>query len=157
MDHAAFGRLRRRIDEAFPADVERPTISLRGGNALDSYDSPPAFDPELDAPTAEYIETHHWGIGFLDPESWRFYLPILLKFALAHLESRESAAVDTFLFSLRPPDRDPPRFATLTADQRLVVVAVLEALGFLPHSRYQDEALQALQEYWHSESNQPDA
>jgi len=51
--------------------------------------------------------------------------------------------------SLRPPDRYPPRLATLSADQEDVVRAFLEqvALGdAIPH--LQTEAQQALEEWW---------
>ena len=148
MDSAALEELKRRIERSFPPTTTAPPLSLRGGNAIDDYEAPPPYDPALDRPTDEYIESFHYGIHFLDPASWLYYLPILLNYSLAQMEAGISAAVDTFLFSLRPPDRDPARFGTLSADQQAVVVAVLEALGFSPDSKYQDDALQALQEYW---------
>jgi len=140
--------LRRRIEGAFPTTAALPEISLRGGNALDDYELPPPFDPDLDAVTDEYIEHFHFGIHFLDPASWRYYLPILLRYGLEQMESTTSSALDTFLFSLLPPDRDPPRFATLTAAQRDVVESFLELVGFAPASQYQDAALMALEQYW---------
>ena len=125
-----------------------PPISLRGGNARDEYELPPPFDPEVDQVSDDYIERFHWGIHHLDPESWLHYLPELLLHALRQMPVGTSSAVDTFLFSLRPPDRDPPRFGLLSPEQRAVVADVLEVLGFSPESRYQDDALTALQEYW---------
>ena len=140
--------LEARIRARFPATDAAPSISLRAGNALDEYREPPPFDLALDRCDAAYIERFHWGIHFLDPDSWLHYLPELLLHALREMSAGESSALDTFLFSLRPPDRDPPRFTRLSAEQHAVVVDVLEAIGFSPDSRYQEEALEALQEYW---------
>jgi hypothetical protein len=148
MDPAALEELKCRIDRAFPPTTTAPPLSLRGGNAIDDYEAPPPFDPVIDSPTNEYIESFHYGIHFLDPASWLHYLPILLHYSLSQMEAGPSAAVDTFLFSLRPPDRDSPRFGALSGDQVATVVAVLDVLGFSPGSQYQDDALQALQEYW---------
>ena len=140
--------LSRRIEASFPPSDSPPRLSLRAGNALDDYATPPPFDPALDRPTGEYIEAFHFGIHHLDPESWRYYLPILLNYAISEMTSEVSQALDTFFFSLRSPDRDPPRFASLSPEQSATVEAVLEAVGFTEGSRYQEEALEALQEYW---------
>ena len=56
---------------------------------------------------------------------------------------------EALMRSLRPPDRYPPRLATLTADQESVVRAFLEQValgGAIPH--LQAEAQQALEEWW---------
>lgn len=142
--------LKRRLGAAFVPEVEQPGLSLRGGNAVDDYAVPPAFDPDLDAPTDAYFEQFHFGIIYLDAESWRYYLPLLLTYALEQRTSKTSAALDSFLFSLRPPDQDPPRFATLSDEQTALVVEVLEVLGYAPESLYQPDALQALDEYWYA-------
>ena len=55
---------------------------------------------------------------------------------------------ESLLSSLRPPDREPPRLASLSAAQEAVVVAVLDALAFGDGSAYQDYAMQVLEEYW---------
>ena len=52
------------------------------------------------------------------------------------------------LGSLRPPDREPPRLASLSAGQEAVVVAVLDVLAFDERSLDRDLALQVLEEYW---------
>lgn len=57
--------------------------------------------------------------------------------------------IEALLRSLSPPDRYPPRLATLTPDQESIVREFLEqaALGdAIPH--LQDEARQALEEWW---------
>lgn len=140
--------IRALIDHAFQDGIAAPTMSLRAGNALDSYDAPPSFDAHLDRPTAAYLETHHWGVAHLDAASWRHYLPLLLRHALLKLEHPDSMAIDALLSSLRAPDRDPPRLASLSQAQQQAVIAVLDALAFEDASAWKDEALVALEEYW---------
>ena len=98
--------------EVFKADLDAiPSITLRGGDALDGYDEPPAYDSSIDEPTVEYLETYAFhGLTFLDAPSWRHYLPRLIDYALTHMASSapNTMAIDGFLWSLRPPDRDPP-------------------------------------------------
>jgi hypothetical protein len=139
-----------RAFEVFQADAAAPPpLTLRGANAVDSYESPMAFDPRQDEPTDAYFEGFaFWGIGYLDARSWRHYLPRLIDYALRH--PNDPAMVTAALVrSLRPPDRYPPRLASLNPDQEEVVRAFLEhaALGdAMPH--VQDEAQQALEEWW---------
>jgi hypothetical protein len=116
-----------RARAAFEADVAAaPRMTLRGGAAVDSYDEPSGFDPRLDQTTDAYLEAYaYWALPHLDPISWRHYLP-----------------------SLRPPDRDPPRLASLSAEQERVVVAVLDVLAFDARSVHRDFAMQVLEEYW---------
>ena len=139
-----------RAFDAFRTDVESPPpLTLRGGNAVDGYDEPPTFDPVEDATTDPYLERFaFWGLGYLDARSWRHYLPRLIDYAFR--QPTDPAMVSEALVrSLRPPDRYPPRLATLNAEQEAVVRAFLEqvALGnAIPH--LQDEAVQALEEWW---------
>lgn len=125
-----------------------PPMSLRAGSALDSYEVPPLFDPALDHATPEYLEAHFWGIPHLDHQSWRFYLPRLLGHALRNIANPASNATDAFLFSLRPPDRDPPRFGSLSGPEEQAVVAVLDRLAFAEDSVWREPAMIALEEYW---------
>ncbi len=137
--------------EAFRADVAAaPGLSLRAGDALDSYEEPPAFDPEVDERTDSYLETYAFhGLPLLDPASWRHYLPRLMDHALRSLGDSRSMVLDGLLFSLRPPDRDPPRLASLTVEQEAVIVAFLERLAFSESAVPEHEmALQALEERW---------
>jgi hypothetical protein len=58
-------------------------------------------------------------------------------------------APEGLLYTLRPPDRDPPRLATLTPEQEAVVVAFLEVLAFSDDAQlYHDDAMQILDEWW---------
>jgi hypothetical protein len=57
--------------------------------------------------------------------------------------------VDALLSSLRPPDRTPPRLASLTEEQEVVLREFLESLAFAGESNpYQDLAMQVLEEWW---------
>jgi hypothetical protein len=136
----------------FRADVEAvPPVTLRGGDALDGYAHPPNYDAAVDDPTDAYLEKFAFsGLAHLDAASWRHYLPRLIDYALRHLRSNGPAAmaVEGLLWSLRPPDRQPPRLGSCTAEQQEVIVAFLETLAFDRDSAHQDFALQVLEEYW---------
>jgi len=142
----------KRAYEVFKADVEStPPITLRGGDALDSYDEPPPYDAAADAPSDEYLETFAFNaLNFLDPPSWRHYLPRLIEYALTNIASSApgTMAIDGLLWSLRPPDRDPPRLASLTREQEEVVVAALDQLAFSDDSVHRKDAMQVMEEWW---------
>ena len=140
--------LKLRLQDAFAADLStQPAMSLRAADSIDSYRETLAFDAEADRASTEYLNQYAWGIPHLDPMSWRHYLPVLGSLALDSL-STESAAVRGFIESLRPPDRDPPRLASLSARQEAVVRELLEALAFSQQSIWQEEACRALEEWW---------
>jgi hypothetical protein len=140
----------RRAFEAFHADAEAmPSLTLRGGNAVDGYYEAEPFDPARDEPTDAYIEGYaFWGLGYLDAQSWRHYLPRLIDYAFRHPDD-PAMVVEALIRTLRPPDRYPPRLGTLMAQHEAVVVAFLEALalgeGF---DHWRDDARQALDEWW---------
>lgn len=145
MNHA---ELAGRAFAAFALEASAvPSITLRGGNALDDHSEPPPFDPSADQVSDGYLEMYPWGIGYLDPASWRHYLPYLIEYTLRHMQ-HGSPLIDSLLASLRPPDREPPRLASLNAEQQAVVTRFLEALAFGDHSLYQDLACQVLEEWW---------
>src|SRR5471032_249685 len=97
------------IFTAFSAEgTAFPPMTLRGGDALDLGKPAPPFDVLVDAISDDYLEAHPWGSGYLDPVSWRHYLPFLMEYALRHITER-SDAIDALLTSFRPPDRTPPR------------------------------------------------
>jgi uncharacterized protein DUF6714 len=141
-----------RAFEVFQADTAVvPAMTLRGGSAADDYAEVPAFDAALDEPTDAYLEAYaFWGLAYLEAASWRHYLPRLIDYALRHLDSNApgTMAIDGLLWSLRPPDRLPPRLGSLSAPQEAVIVAFLDALAFDDNSVHQDVAMQVLEEYW---------
>jgi hypothetical protein len=124
-----------------PKDAEAPSISLRGGAAIDDHEAAPPFDDVADRPSPEYLEKYYWGIPHLDRASWRYYLPILTEYALSNLGTTDSNAVDAFLASLRPPDRDPTRFAQLSTEEERAVVTMLDALAFSETSKWKFQAI----------------
>jgi len=139
----------RRASEVFYADaLAAPQMTLRGGYAEDSYDFVPPPDPVLDALTDMYLETYtFWGLAYLDPASWRHYLPYLINYTFRHMDDPKMA-VEGLLHNLRPPDREPPRLASLTAEQEALIVAFLEEVAFSEDSANRDFAIQVLEEWW---------
>lgn len=123
-------------------------MTLRGGNAADSYAAVPPFEDALDAPTDTYLESNYWGLNHLDPASWRHYVPRLIAYGLKHKSNPNMMVIDAFLASLRPPDREPPRFADLSEEQEGVLVEFLDCLAFDEDSVWSREAMLALEEYW---------
>jgi len=137
-----------RAFEAFAADLAvTPTVTLRGGNALDEYKDPEPLDSEGDAVSDSYFERYWWGVAHLDPPSWRHYLPQLIEYSLRH-RRESSMVIDTFLSSLRPPDREPARLASVSKDQEAVVTAFLDIMAFEDGSAHQPLARTALEEWW---------
>ena len=139
-----------RAFEAFRTDAATPPpLTLRGANAVDSYNQPMPFNPAEDEPTDAYLEGFaFWGLGYLDARSWRHYLPRLIDYAFRR-PNDPAMVTEALVRSLRPPDRYPPRLASLSAAQEDVVRTFLEqaALGdAIPH--VQAEAQQALEEWW---------
>jgi hypothetical protein len=141
----------RRAFDLFQGDVGAvPPPTLRGGDAIDGYGEPPAYDPTVDEPTDAYLEKYSFnGMPYLDAASWRHYLPRLIDYAHGHLGHSSSMVIEGVVSSLRPPDHEPPRLATLNAEQEKVIVAFLEQLAFgedvIPE---RDLALQVLEEWW---------
>jgi len=136
----------------FRADLDVvPPTTLRGGEAVDYYNEPPPYDPAVDEPTDAYLEAYASpGLTYLDAASWRHYLPRLIAYALRNIDSNSpgTMAVDGLLWNLRPPEREPPRLGSLTAEQEAVVVAFLDELAFSDDSVYRNAAMQVLEEWW---------
>ena len=139
---------------AFHSDsIKIPPMTLRGGDAVDSYDLAPDYDRQLDEPTDDYLQKYaYFALPHLDPLSWRYYLPFLIDYTLRHATAEappeSSLVVEGTLFSLRPPDREPPRLSVLTAEQKSVIIKFLERMAFDEGSDYQDDAMEVLEEYW---------
>jgi hypothetical protein len=136
--------------DAFSADAAaEPAMSLRSGAAVDRYDEPPAFDPELDRVSDEYLEKYAFdGLTYLDAASWRHYLPALIEYAIAS-SARPGMVIEGLIWSLRPPDRVPPRLGSLTPEQEAVMVELLERVAFGDRQFAEQQlALQVLEEWW---------
>jgi Family of unknown function (DUF6714) len=123
--------------EAFSEDIRAtPAITLRGGNAVDEYNEPQNFDPSVDTVSDGYFERYWWGIAHLDPPAWRYYLPHLIEYALRR-KHEHSMVIDALLTSLRPPDREPARLASLSPQQESVVSDFLDIMAFDDRSVHQ--------------------
>lgn len=147
------------ISTAFPADSAHAVLSLRQGDEIDSYIPPTPDVAPVDwrnVPEHE-LEEHHWGLTHFDAESWRFYLPAFLAYSVRHPSRGESLVISACLNNLRPPDRVPSRFNTLSEGQRQTVVSVLEFLAFDDESAFMADACQVLEEYWIERPLYPDA
>lgn len=137
-----------RAFEVFAEDAASPpTITLRGGEAIDRYQAPPSFDPNADAISDAYLRKYAGGLTFLDAASWRHYLPHLIEYTVRHAQHGSNAG-DALLHNLRPPDREPPRLASLSPGQEQVVREFLEFLAFSGASAHQSFACQVLEEWW---------
>jgi hypothetical protein len=138
-----------RLAAAFAREgASPPAMTLRGGNSVDSYLAPEPYDEARDHPSDAYLEDFaFWGLCHLDAASWRHYLPLLINYALRH-EDDEKLVVEGLLHSLRPPDRQPPRLASLNEEQEAAIVAFLDYLCFQGDSVNSDFACQVLEEYW---------
>lgn len=133
--------------------VKIPPMTLRAGDAVDSYDLPIPYDEQLDNINDDYLQKYaYFALPYLDTFSWRYYLPFLIDYSLRHATAEaspeSSLVVEGTLFSLRPPDREPPRLSTLSAEQESVIIKFLDLLAFDDRSDYQDLAMQVLEEYW---------
>jgi hypothetical protein len=140
----------RKARDAFRDDLASPpALTLRGANAVDSYDRPEPFDASVDDATDEYLEGHaFWAMPYLDAGSWRHYLPRLIEYAFAH-PADPAMVVEAAVRSLRPPDRAPARLTTLSPAQKEVIVAFLERLALDDHEgSTRDDARLALEEWW---------
>lgn len=136
------------VFEAFSKELaSHPLMSLRGGEALDRYQAPVAFDSILDKLTDQYLENYVSGLIFLDPISWRYYLPYLIEYVNRVLP-RFTEVGEALLWNLRPPDHDPPRLASLSFVQEQAIASFLELLAFAETSPYQEFACQVLEEWW---------
>ncbi len=146
-------KLVQRIYSVFKPISDRPPMTLRSGNAGDSYDLPIPFDSELDQPIDQYLQQFaSFALPHLDPVSWRYYLPYLMDFALRNFtvegSAQSASCIERTLLTLRPSDRDLPRFALLPPTQEAIVVEFLDLMTFCEDSEFQDAAMQTLEEYW---------
>lgn len=139
----------RRARAVFAEDaLATPSVTMHGGDAADSYNPVPPHDPVVDALNDAYLEDHTYcGVVYLDPCSWRHYLPHLIDYTFRHMDDPHMV-VEGLLHSLRPPDRDPPRLASLSAEQQEVIVDFLEAVAFSDDSALGEFAMQVLEEWW---------
>ena len=141
----------KRAFEVFAVDIAIiPPTTLRSADAIDSYNEPIPYDPSFDQPKDDYLEKYtFWGHIYLDPASWRYYLPRWIDYAFRHADDRSTMVVEGLIASLRPPDHEPPRLASLTKEQEAVIVSFLKYAAVSGDAIYDAEmARQVLEEWW---------
>ncbi|HLK90980.1 MAG TPA: DUF6714 family protein [Polyangia bacterium] len=124
----------RAIEEAF-GGVCRGAVTLHEAEVIDDYGTESErqrarkLDREDDwreVPDVSIAACPN-ALSFLDPVSWRFYLPAYMRFALRHLEDSRSGAIDHAIYSLDKgevrdiADWKLERFGTLDAAQARAV------------------------------------
>ncbi|MFA6172757.1 MAG: DUF6714 family protein [Kiritimatiellales bacterium] len=147
------------ISAAFPEGAAHSVLSLRQGDEIDSHNTPTpdALPVDWREVSERELEKHQWGFTHLDAESWRFYLPAFLAYSVRHFTRDGSLVIMACLNNLRPPDKVPSRFSTLTDSQRQAVISVWEFLTFGVESNFTANACQVLEEYWIERPLYPDA
>jgi len=149
----------REIEAAF-REVPLGTITLHAAELMDRYSATEAdrrsardLDQERDwrdVPDASIRECPN-ALSFLDPVSWRFYLPAYIRYGLRHLTA---SCVDAAIYSLDPAgirQHEPAteeRFRTLDSGQARAICAFL---AFASQSgEWCDDtfAKEALDDYW---------
>ena len=95
------------IEEAF-AGVARGAVTLHEAEIIDDYGTEAerlharTYDPEVnwrDVPDSS-IQECPAALSFVDPVSWRFYLPAYMRFGLRHLRDPRNSAIDHAIYSL---------------------------------------------------------
>lgn len=149
------------IEAAFEG-VRRGTITLHEAEVIDAYGTEAerraarARDTEedwRDVPDSS-IAACPDALTFVDPESWRFYLPAYMRFGLRHLKERHNQALDHAIYSLAKGEDASlaryklERFRTLSAEQAGAVRSFLELAT--ANDAYCDAvvAKEALETYW---------
>jgi hypothetical protein len=152
----------RAIEAAF-AGVRRGQITLHEAEAMDGYASAAqrqqarARDPEEDWRhiSGPSLDECPEALSFVDPESWRFYLPAFMRHGLRNLESSPLAVMDRVIYTLDPGSAPPSSVAHAHARFRTLDRAQAEAVRrFLKLASENDDhcdaevAKDALERYW---------
>jgi hypothetical protein len=153
------------IEEAF-AGVVRGAVTLHEAEVIDDYGTDAerlharTYDPEVnwrDVPDSS-IEECPGALSFVDPVSWRFYLPAYMRFGLRHLRDSRNSAIDHAIYSLDGggnPQLDEfkaERFRTLNEAQARAVSRFL--IFASENGDHCDDrvARDALEAYWDRDS-----
>lgn len=141
------------------AGVSRGAVTLHEAEAMDDYAGPEwraearRLDP--DGPWEAVPDAHlagcPWGMPYLDPQSWAFYIPAYIVWSLRH-EDDGGHLVHNFLiytFAHTAPDPEPnslEHYRLLTPAQ---AAAVCRFLRYRAAGDFDgDVAREALETYW---------
>ena len=102
-----------------------------------------------------YIEECPDALPHLDPQSWCYYIPRYMEWALTHYETSESIAVDNTIYALLLTGSDRgiddhlrERFRKLTFEQSRAVSCFLRFMARNDDHADAMAAAKALQRYW---------
>jgi hypothetical protein len=151
----------REIEQAF-GGVCRGEVTLHEAEVIDDYGTGAErqkarkLDTEEDwreVPDAS-IQACPDALTFVDPVSWRFYLPAYMRYGLRHLGGSRNAAIDHAIYSLAKHedkslnDYQMERFRTLNAAQARAGQRFLAFAAATGTCCDGDVAKGALESYW---------
>jgi hypothetical protein len=125
------------LDHAFVSDAEWRAARLK--------------DSEVrwqDVP-AEAICDCVYALSYLDPVSWRFYIPAHMRWSVEHLFDRESDPVERTIYTLGGTDAwTRERYQLLSQQQSEAVLAFLEFVSAHPDDANAVLATEGIDRYW---------
>lgn len=140
---------------AFPPRVVPCAMTLRQGDEIDTgYEIETQDDKaplDWQAVKDEELKEYQWGMDYLDPDSWQFYLPAFMRYAICH-PSENSLVIDRCISTLIPRDWKPDQFAQLRDEQLQIIVATLEFLSYDEESNADAAAYEVLFDHWSSKT-----
>ncbi len=131
-------------------------MTLRQGDEIDSgyqIETPDDRAPlDWQAVTDEELKKFQWGMDYLDPDSWQFYLPAFMRYAICY-PSENSLVIDRCISTLIPQDWKLDQFARLGEVQRQMIIATLEFLSYDEESEVDAEAFEVLADHWSTKTD----
>lgn len=144
------------------AGVRRGEISLHEAEVIDEYGSDESREMARtqdvencweDVPDS-HIEECTTALCHVDPESWRYYVPAYMCWALRHFETSSSIVVDFTIYTFKPSELDDSvlnyqmkRYELLNKAQCKAVCRFLQYMANCNRAD-SDAAKTALVEYW---------
>ena len=129
-------------------------MTLRQGDEIDTGYSIKTLDDvaplDWQTVTDGELEKYHWGLNYLDPYSWQFYLPAFMRYSICHISLGESLVTVAFINTLIPERHETDQFTFFSEEQRRVIVAALEFLSYDEESQVDSEAYEVLFDHWSS-------
>lgn len=145
------------IERAFDG-VPRGQITLHEADLLDRYEFTVAEqeaarskDQESrwqDVPDEAIVDNAD-AMPFLDPASWRYYLPAFMSWSIRHIDEKDADPVDATIYTVAHTDTSYlDRYRTLSDDQVSAVARFLRFMMIHPVIAHSTVAAEALEFYW---------
>jgi hypothetical protein len=144
------------------ADVQRGTITIHEAEVIDSYGATEERQAARQRDTGaswkdvpdEEIQECTWALPHLDPESWRFYIPAYMTWALKHFRVSDAVVSDFTIYtfalsgdeSIRSDQLE--RYALLSEQEAKAVCCFLRFMA--ANGDHADDVVagEALEGYW---------